>query len=145
MRTVEILVGPSGSGKSTWAANQTAATVVSADHFFEMRGGYRFDPAKLGEAHAQCMLRFVEAMVRGVGRSDEMVIVDNTNTTPIEVAPYYAVAKAFRCRVVIRRFNGDHENRHGVPPNAVEAQRARIRRFEIPPFWDVVQVQGGGA
>lgn len=98
MGQVIILQGISGAGKSTYAA-KLGGRIVSANDYFQARDGYRFAPAKLGEAHAQCMRRFIE-MVQG---SEPLVIVDNTNTTVAEIAPYYSVGQAYGYAVRIVR------------------------------------------
>ena len=91
-KQVIIMQGISGSGKSTKAheiAEKHSAIgcrVVSADDLFTINGTYNFDPTLLGEAHKQCMRSFLAALQNPeVG----LVIVDNTNTTLVEMAPYY--------------------------------------------------------
>jgi predicted kinase len=140
---VTIMVGVPGSGKSRHTGGLAGAVVVSADHYFEELGGgtYAFDPSKLGEAHGQCLRRYTEALQRGEPR----VVVDNTNTTLLEMAPYVALALAYGCEVEIVRVTCDPavaaaRNSHGVPEGAVRAMHARIEAtFEagLPPFWPV--------
>lgn len=141
---VTILSGASGSGKSTWAmAVEQPATIVSADHFFMKdlcSSGiteYQFDPSQLPDAHAQCLRDFLDCLTVGI----EHVVVDNTNTTVAEVAPYHALAQAFGYDVVIRQFTGEYDNVHGVPAKAVENMRKRagnLKRF-APPWWQFVE------
>jgi adenylate kinase len=53
--TVVVMSGVSGSGKSTYAEKlleQSQGVKVSTDHFFMVGNEYKFDPSKLGEAHA---------------------------------------------------------------------------------------------
>ena len=90
---VTILVGVPGSGKSHHTASLTGAVVVSADHHFvELGNGtYAFDPSKLGTAHGQCLRRYTEALQRG----ESHVVVDNTNTTLLEMSPYVSLALAY--------------------------------------------------
>ena len=143
-----IMIGISGSGKSTWAReNAPGARVVSADHHFTGADGvYRFDPARLGEAHAACFRAACEA-VRDLAdpASDSLfdaVLVDNTNTTEIEIAPYVALGAAYGVPVKLVRMlcpaaMAAARNTHGVPLAGVEAQDKRIRALRIPPFWRV--------
>lgn len=142
--TVTILVGVPGSGKSHHTASLTGAVVVSADHYFvELGGGtYAFDPTKLGAAHGQCLRRYTEALQRG----EAHVVVDNTNTTSLEMAPYVSLALAYGYAVTIVRVTCDPavaaaRNTHGVPEGAIRAMHARIESMMdagFPPFWGVV-------
>lgn len=132
-------MGASGSGKSTWAHSQSGARVVSADNFFMLGdGSYEFDPHRLPDVHQQCLRSFLRALEGG----EEHVIVDNTNTTLVEIAPYYALAEALGYTVEVRVFTGAWDNVHGVPEYAVAAQRARIRKTlsSWPRRWVEIQV-----
>ena len=84
--------GLPGSGKTRLArklAEQvTGAVMVSADDFFEVEGEYRFDPRKLGEAHASCMRRTLQAMRDKV----PLIIVHNTGSQAWEVENYLEAA-----------------------------------------------------
>lgn len=142
--TVIILSGVSGSGKSTFANKCMAnwvwsvETVSADDYFITTDGVYEFNPMHLGEAHAQCMRRFIDALERGTS----LVLVDNTNTTELEIAPYYAVAKAFGYTVLLITMECHAEiaakrNTHDVPLTGITAMGERINRREIPPFWDI--------
>lgn len=145
-----ILSGCSGAGKSSFVHRMSAVdsvTVVSADNYFLRGGVYRFDPSMLGEAHATCMRGFIEAAKDASERDiDGTLIVDNTNTTIAEIAPYVAVGTAYGHDVTIVTFPvTDAElpavaarNLHGVPPEAVRAMRDRAAATwaALPPWWD---------
>lgn len=133
MRIV-IMQGPSGSGKSTWARRfHTGAKIVSADAYFETSAGYRFDASRLADAHTECFRQFLRAVDEG----DE-VIVDNTNTDAIDVAPYVAVARAHGMQSVVVRMPAtlaDVEtlagrNAHGVHATVIMRQIERIAQFD---------------
>lgn len=145
MRVV-IMQGFPGSGKSYWARNHVSldglhsgeTTIVSADHFFENpeTGEYRFDPTKLGQAHAECMRNFLVALdTEGV----EVIVVDNTNITVDQMSPYYLVARSFNAKVDVVRVICDPEvaaarNSHGVPRETVLRM---ARSMQDPPkFWE---------
>lgn len=147
--SVLVLQGVSGSGKSTYAKwrekqRHEAAefcTIVSADEFFMKDGVYQFDATKLPQAHAQCLRRFVEIVSRSTDR-ETLLIVDNTNTSVAEIAPYMALAAAYGHEAVILRFDVDPRkaaarNTHGVPAPGVDAQYTRMVRQELPPWWRV--------
>ena len=91
-----VLQGVSGSGKSTAAkaaaqgfrvAGRSVAIVSADDYFMRVHvdgsTSYEFDPSKLGEAHASCFRRYLDALQTGV----DVIFVDNTSTTTMEVAP----------------------------------------------------------
>jgi predicted ABC-type ATPase len=149
-RQVFILQGVSGAGKSTLAQQLVAGlrvgqgVIVSADDFFlhpETRT-YKFDPSLLGEAHGACIRSFVAAVAEHP--KSDVVVVDNTNTSLGEVAPYYAVAEAFGYEVTILVVGTDTDvltcharNVHGVPVGGVIGQGDRIASFgeSMPPWW----------
>jgi predicted ABC-type ATPase len=129
-----ILSGPSGAGKSTVAKNLTASlprvcyAILSADDFFTKRGNgvYDFDPKLLPEAHKACYLDFVSAINIRV----PLVIVDNTNISGWEIAPYYRYAEVMGYDVSITKLIVRPEvcaarNVHGVPAKAVESMAKR--------------------
>jgi len=124
MRNVIIMRGPSGCGKSTWIQeNAPDAIVVSADHFFEHEISnaeaeltrnplrkvfdenehiieYRFNPTKLGEAHASCLRKFIGLLSSGAAN----IVVDNTNVHLWEYENYVLLAKQAGCKVRIVEF-----------------------------------------
>jgi 2',3'-cyclic-nucleotide 3'-phosphodiesterase len=132
MKNVIILRGISGSGKSTYtAAHFPTAFVASADKFFERGGTYKFDPAKLGTAHAWCASVFEYALRRG----DETVVVDNTNTKLWEFKGYLDLAAKYGYDVTVIRLKVDPKvaaarNLHGVPADKVQQMQDRFQDFE---------------
>jgi predicted kinase len=143
MRVI-ILRGISGSGKSTFArsivSNENSAAVFSSDEFFEGDDGvYKFDPTKLQNAHDWCLRSFVQACI---DRIYDVLVVDNTNTTAIEIAPYFAIAKAFGCVVEIVTLKcsidaAHQRNKHNVPWKTVGKQFERLTSEErkFPAWW----------
>lgn len=125
-----ILRGLPGSGKSTWAkARYPDALVVSADHYFQREGEYKFDPRLLGEAHASCLRRYVRALQEE--ETSATVVVDNTNLSLVEIAPYAAVAEAFALRFQVVTVQCDPfvaagRNVHGVPHERYAGLVARM-------------------
>ena len=135
MNHVIILSGVSGSGKSTYARTRLgSADVVSADSYFYSIGGgkYAFDASKLSEAHGACFRRFIQLLQH---TDENTIVVDNTNTTSEEIAPYVLGAQAFGATVEICTLKGDYVNVHGVPEMTIEAQRTRIENRKLPPWW----------
>lgn len=135
---VVILRGMPGSGKSTWAKNNLpGAFVCSADHYFEKDGEYKFNPSQLGNAHGECMRIFICVLSEG----RPLVVVDNTNVTKIEIAPYLSVAQAFGYDVEIICIDPklslkelSERNVHGVPYQSLKNMERRWE-WDFPPHW----------
>jgi predicted kinase len=129
-----------GSGKSTWIESNPKASVHSADTFFMKEGVYQFNPAFLADAHNACLRGFMRDCIGG----QLLVVVDNTNTTIEEIAPYYAIAEAEGYNVSLFTFMVEPEiaakrNTHGVPLHAIRAMHERIMNRKIPSFWRLNQ------
>jgi len=152
MKHVIILQGVPGSGKSHYAnefvaRTQAKSVVCSADDYFYQLGGgtkYAFDARQLGAAHGACFRKFIAAVQAEV----EVVVVDNTNTTATEIAPYVLGGEAHGYTVEIIRVVCDPavaaaRNTHGVPERAVRAMADRIASCQTPPWWKVTTVQAG--
>lgn len=158
MAKVIIMRGLPGAGKSTWANRElmnyrhndrhdpTAATIVSADHFFMKDGEYKYNPSKIGEAHKECMRAFLDAAgLRYITRL-HCLIVDNTNVHRWEYMPYVSVAEALGHEVEIvevwpREYSWDslaQRNAHGVPASTI----ARMGREweDVLPWQKVTKV-----
>lgn len=154
---VIIMRGVSGGGKSTFAKRLASGrppsngeqlhlllreaseidvrAIFSADDFFIEKGVYCFDRSRIGEAHADCLYRFVEFVRPDEdGVCEKLAIVDNTNTTVGELAPYAAVAKAYGHEVHVVEVHlgndaavvGQKRNVHGVPLATTERQLRNI-------------------
>lgn len=134
---VIIMLGVPGSGKSTHAKALQLPIVSADDAFVGDDGVYRFNPADLPKAHASCLRRFVELVQHGMD-----VVVDNTNTSVAEIAPYAALAQAYGHELRLLRVECDPEvaatrNVHGVPAETVRAMHARLAATVklLPPWW----------
>jgi predicted ABC-type ATPase len=138
MKTLYIIRGVQGSGKST-LANIIAQGLepaglyptptsyrVEADHFFvnEQTGEYKWDGAKIGEAHRWCQHNVNEAMKKRI----EFVIVSNTFIKRAEMQPYLEMAKEHGYQVQEIICRGRFKNVHGVPEEKVEQ---KLRQFEL--------------
>jgi len=148
IQNVYIMRGASGSGKSTHAReNFTRPIILSSDDFWLLDGpDYKnnFNPSRLGEAHAWNLRRFALYIVGDAKPYvDSDLVVDNTNTTVAEIAPYYALAHAFGYPVQIITLDTDPKvafarNIHGVPEAAHrrQVQNLRANNSIIPPYWN---------
>jgi predicted kinase len=145
MDNVIILRGLPGSGKTTYAEKFfQGAEVVSADHFFMVVGEYKYDPAKIGDAHANCFRRFVRLMIQGF----QDVVVDNTNISAWEISPYILAANAYNYQPTILEFECDEEtalkrNIHGVTEDTIRGMAMRMEAERLPPFWKWTGVPAG--
>ena len=89
--TKELIIsrGLPGSGKSTLAKELgKGGKVFSSDDFFMVNGKYQFDITFQGEAHLWNQGRVRRAMREGISP----IVVDNTNVTLGEIAPYKKLA-----------------------------------------------------
>lgn len=146
---VIILMGVSGAGKSTYAKKLVEGNngvVVSADDYFMVKGEYKFDPSRLSEAHGQCFRTFINELA---DRDFDLMMVDNTNTSAVEIAPYVLGAQAYgwpvkvvhvRCPIGVALERAIH----GAPSHAIAAMAARIEKTtkEMPPWWQFEEVDG---
>ena len=140
---VLILRGLPGSGKTSFIAQHLpevpATNIFSADSFFlDAWGRYCFDVTKLKEAHAQCLRKYTAALLFG----GDFLVVDNTNTRGVEVAPYYALGEAMGFQVTLITFPwGDdpevyaRRNVHGVLEGTIGAMQTTLRNEKLPPWW----------
>jgi predicted kinase len=140
MAKVIIMRGVSGSGKSTYARKHyPAAYKVSADDFFMKDGEYKFDPKDLSKAHASCLQRFTNLVTHDYGGN---IVVDNTNTTAVEIAPYAALALAYGHELEIVTLDVPFNvawgrNVHKVPLEVARPQFERLMREtnSFPRWW----------
>ena len=146
-----ILRGISGSGKSLLAKelaqiyndkfrdeeNYPKARILSADNYFMKDGKYLFDARLLPRAHSQCLRDFMASFRIN---PPELCIIDNTNTSVIEVAPYYAIANAHKATVKLVTLMCDpaiawESNQHGVSSAIILRQHQRLLNESLPPWW----------
>ena len=160
-KKVFVLRGISGSGKSNQAKmiiaeelkltendkDVSLETLISnplvrycsADTYFMKEGVYEYDFSKINEAHDTCLKHYLEALT---DPTNQLIVVDNTNTENWEYAPYTALARIYGYEVRIIEVHRDiltciRENKHKVPASAIKAQ---YKRFEPTPSRFNVQI-----
>lgn len=138
-----LIRGVSGSGKSTLAALLADALPdayhFETDDYFKTVDGacnivYRFDPAKLPEAHRWCQRLVEEEMAMG----SPDILVSNTFTQRWELQPYVDLAKRHGYTVTeitlqphLTNAELAARNVHGLNERKIAQQRRRWEdRFE---------------
>ena len=150
---VIVLSGLPGSGKSTWAKKTVVemgadnlGAILSADDFFtQPDGSWVFDPTKIGDAHADCLRKFIahcqhQRMLEEVGIPLRLCIVDNPNLSIAEIAPYMAIAQAYGHEATVVRISCSPQQAferqiHGVSFGTFLHMFATQRDLVLPPWW----------
>ncbi len=157
MNKIVIFRAVSGAGKSTAAlalqAKLNAANklcpIVSADYTFLQDGVYKFEASRLGEAHGACF-RDAITLVRSWHNNEldnRTLIIDNTNISVAEIAPYVALAQAYGCdheiiTILVDPATAALRNVHGVPFDRVMAMHDAMLSTTLMPWWIHTQVTG---
>jgi predicted kinase len=147
--TLTIMRGLPGAGKSTHVGplQEAGAIVASPDAYPNLYttkedGSIGYDVSLADLSHASSLRTAVEGLRNG---SD--VVVDATNLSVGEVAPYVALGQAFRANVVVLTINVDprtafERNTHGVPEGVFFGTEERpggmvaaFESFEAPFHW----------
>lgn len=114
--------------------------LLSCDHYFMSKGEYKFDISLLGDAHGLTL----KSYIRGVQDPlNSLLIVDNTNTTNEELAPYIAIAQAFKIPVEVLTVSvsgadlqkAADRNSHGVPSQTIARMNQSINNSKPPFHW----------
>jgi predicted kinase len=122
MTNLVLVRGLPGSGKSTFAQALalTGYQHYEADMFHMVDGQYKFDPARVADAHGWCLEMATAAMESG-----KSVVVSNTFTRLWEMEPYKSVAQRLGVQVHVVAMSGKWESVHGVPADVLERMRDR--------------------
>lgn len=124
MKELYIIRGISGSGKST-LAKSLGGKHFEADMYFVRDGEYKFDAAKLKDAHEWC-----RSSVGGLMINEEpKLVVSNTFTQEWEMKPYYELAEKYDYIVYSLIVENRHGgvNKHGVPEETLAKMKNRFQ------------------
>ncbi len=131
-----ILRGLPGSGKTTLAralVDQHGFHLYEADQHFETPAGYRYDPARVADAHAATLRAALAALESG-----RSVVLANTHVRRWELAGPLGLAVLAGVTPHIVECLGQWKNVHGVDD---ATRKAMARRWEtipvggIAPLW----------
>ncbi len=151
---VKIMRGIPGSGKSTLAREHQklwGGIIFSTDDFWidPNTKEYKFDVTRHSEAHAWCFREFLRALIHNdrmnmrSGGTDvyPYLIVDNTNITAAEIAPYILAASAHNIEHEIVTVWCDPlvaaaRTTHGVSPKTMLMMYGKLLKEELPAWWN---------
>lgn len=145
-RIVRIMRGLPGSGKSAFVANYyPGALICSADHYHinPVTNAYSYNPENTRAAHDACFLQYMRYLNGADLVADgQILVVDNTNTTIAEVAPYYRLAEISGSdvdveiiRLVVPFEVACARNIHGVPPETIWKMYLNLLNEKLPPWY----------
>lgn len=136
---IYIMRGLPGSGKTTWWRNNAPnAIVCSADDYHIVDGVYKYDPKKAGEAHNMCLLKYINSLM-----CDNDIVVDNTNTSLVELAPYVRIAEASSMEYTIVYIDCSlkeaiRRGTHNVPSNTILTMQRNLLTEIVPSYWNQI-------
>jgi hypothetical protein len=110
----------------------SSGVIFEADKYFhDETGTYKFDAAKLKDAHAWCINEVELAMKHNLTneRHYDEIVVSNTFTQEWEMQAYFDLAKKYNYHVVSLIVETRHGgvNVHGVPEEKVKQMRDRFQ------------------
>ncbi len=149
-----IYRGLPGAGKDTHIAQFQKALalehcdlkVFSADDFWyrNPERTYQFDPKRIGEAHTSCFSGVLNCLEHrfqfGCQHPAPYIVVNNTNISAYEIAPYIALANSYGLDHQILTIWCDpmvaaRRNIHQVPVEVVFSMYQRLLEENLPPLW----------
>jgi predicted kinase len=122
-RDCVVVRGLPGSGKSTFAdklATEHGYLHLEADDHFMVNGVYRFDPARVADAHAVVARDALGAMQAG-----RRVVIANTHVRLWEMAAIVGAARLAGKSLCFVECTGRWDNVHNVPEEAIARMKSR--------------------
>ena len=139
-----IVSGVPGSGKTYYAETISGkhdpahVGIASADSFVDYSKEVR---PQLPRAHQECFLTALALLED----KTPLVIIDNTNLSGIEIAPYYLMAEAHGYEVEVLRISCPPEvaferQQHGVPADIFDKMVLAFNKRDVAPWWTVYDI-----
>ena len=107
------------------------------------KGEYEFDASKLSACHGTCLKDYCQHVDEYHNDDSSVIIVDNTNISAVEIAPYYAVASAYGCEVEIVTLSIDQDiaftrQKHGVSLGHHKRMASNLvyQQKQFPAYWN---------
>lgn len=154
-KNVFIMRGLPGSGKNSWIEKTFGPIedlpkeilVCCADDEHIIDGAYRYRSEYASTAHKKCFVKFQKGLLARSLDFARTIIVNNTNSSLWELAPYYRTAEANDARVEIIHVVCDpitsfKRNVHGVPLGTIMGMHASLLTEKIPKWWKETFVCG---
>lgn len=130
MKTLYLIRGLPGSGKSTLASSLYNTRNFEADMFFvdKETGDYRWEGARVREAHSWCQSAVEEAMVGDYISYN--IAVSNTFTRKWEMQPYLDLATKYGWKVFVLTCENNFGNIHGVGVGIIDNMKRRWENYD---------------
>jgi predicted kinase len=114
-----LIRGLPGSGKTTLAKTFVGYHhYESDDYFYGPDGLYRYDGARLADAHCRCFDNTARALAAG-----DSCVVANTFVTVKELRPYMELARKLGHLIRIIKCTRNGVSIHSVPEGSINAMR----------------------
>jgi hypothetical protein len=123
--TLYIIRGLPGSGKSTLARKLCPNNSYEADEFFMHGGEYKFDAAKIKEAHLWCQAQVAASL----SFSKKDTAVANTFTQIWEMDVYFQMAHEAGYDVQVISLTAPWQNTHNVPDETLHKMAKRWEHY----------------
>lgn len=133
MNLLILIRGVPGAGKSTLAElihdsrmsiGKESAWLEADQFFIQPDGTYKFDKARIQDAHAWCKERTKLFMSLGTPQ----VIVSNTFCQDWQIEPYYRLALKFEYRVQEIILRSEFGSIHNIPEETMEKFRKNFKK-----------------
>jgi 2'-5' RNA ligase/uncharacterized protein (UPF0248 family) len=102
---------------------ETHCVYISADDYMVgSNGESKFDPALLPTCHLRCQEKFREVLISHQSQVESevlaptLIVVDNTNTTPEEYAPYLSLAAQYDAETMVAEVDISHDGELNFTP-----------------------------
>lgn len=142
---VLILSGIPGSGKTHLTRKIRGEYIdmchVSADHHVDYT--LRINHGTFAKAHDACRRDYLTAIMI---KKPQLIVVDNTNLSAWEIAPYYLFAETMGYNAHILRIQTPFEvclerQAHAVPEKTMQRMRKNFERRDVLPWWSATDYE----